>query len=82
MVIENSIQFRNQLNSIRAITDEDKKTYIPILCNDINYLIKMKTDTFFLVESELSKWFNFSKKVDPFLVALSIPCTVSREVSK
>jgi len=82
MVVENAMEFRNQLNSIRAISGEDKNTYIPILYNDINYLTKMKNDTLFLAESELNKWFNFSKKIDPFLVTLSVPYTVSREVSK
>ena len=41
---------------------------IPFLWGDINYLAKMKTDTDFLKDHALSKWFNFSEKNDPFLV--------------
>lgn len=41
---------------------------IPFIWDNDNYLVKMKTDTDFLKEHELSKWFNFGDKNDPFLV--------------
>lgn len=41
---------------------------IPFIWEGENYLVKMKTDTDFLRDHELSKWFNFGDKNDPFLV--------------
>lgn len=40
---------------------------IPFIWDNENYLIKMKTDTEFLANHSLAKWFNFAKN-DPFLV--------------
>lgn len=41
---------------------------IPYIWDGVNYLVKMKTDTDFLVGHTLSRYFNFSDKNDPFLV--------------
>ena len=36
-----------------------------------NYLMKIKTDTDFLINSPLNKYFNFSQNMDPFLISLA-----------
>ena len=41
---------------------------IPFVWEQQNYLLKMKSDTQFLISSPFSKYFNFSAKSDPFLV--------------
>jgi len=41
---------------------------IPYLSNNQNYLVKMKSDTDFLKGHNISKYFNFAEKNDPFLV--------------
>ena len=86
LVVENIMRFRNQLKSINFISGNEKKLTelenIPIMYNGTNYLIKMKTDTNFLAKSELNQWFNFSNKIDPFLVTPSTPYIVSKGVSK
>ena len=86
VVIEEAIKLREQLKSINCLSGNDKKllemTNLPIIYSDENYLLKMKTDTSFLAESELNKWFNFSKRTDPFLVTPSTLYVPSRGVSK
>lgn len=42
----------------------------------------MKSDTLFLATSEFAKWFNFSQKSDPFLVAPANPYIVAKGASK
>ena len=85
-VIENSVGFREQLKSMYYLSGaEDKMPQaekFPIMFNGINYLLKMKSDTAFLASSEFSKWFNFSKKTDPFLVTPATPYVVSKGASK
>lgn len=80
-VVEEAIKYREQTNSIYHLSGA-KQIPIPILYQDTNYLAQMKTDTSFLCESELSKWFNFSKHSDPFLVTPSAPCIISKGASK
>ena len=41
---------------------------IPFVWEQQNYLLKMKGDTQFLLQSPFAKYFNFSTKSDPFLV--------------
>lgn len=42
----------------------------------------MKTDTSFLADSELSNWFKFSSKADPFLVTPATPYASYKGASK
>jgi hypothetical protein len=41
---------------------------IPFIWEGTNYLVKIKTDTQFLLQSPFGRFFNFSAKSDPFLV--------------
>lgn len=41
---------------------------MPFVWESQNYLLKLKTDTHFLLSSSFAKYFNFSLKSDPFLV--------------
>jgi len=85
-VVESAMKFREQLRSIYYISGNEDKLLtaekVPILFNGIDYLVKMKTDTAFLSTSEFAKWFNFSQKIDPFLVTPATPYIVSKGASK
>ena len=80
------MRFREQLRSICNFAGNEERApcveKVPILFNGVNYLINMKTDTAFLGSSEFSKWFNFSQKIDPFLVTPATPYVQSKGVSK
>ena len=41
---------------------------LPFVWESQNYLLKMKSDTSFLIQSPFARYFNFSPKSDPFLV--------------
>lgn len=41
---------------------------IPFVWESQNYLLKLKSDTQFLIASSYARYFNFSNKSDPFLV--------------
>jgi len=81
LVIENVMKYREQTHTMYQLT-EVKEEVIPIMFEGTNYLAQMKVDTAFLGESELSKWFNFSKYSDPFLVTPSTPYMIAKGVSK
>ena len=50
---------------------------IPFIWEGTNYLVKIKTDTQFLLQSPFGRFFNFSAKSDPFLVFPSMKQTSS-----
>jgi len=83
-VVETCIKFRAQIESIRTLSGEEIKnsTPIPIMRDEVNYLLKMKTDTSFLASSKLSDWFRFSSKADPFLVTPAAPYVSHKGASK
>lgn len=58
------------ISKIPNLQSVDKHDFIFIWDHE-NYLIKMKTDTLFLKKSCLSRFFYFSAKSDPFLLAAS-----------
>ena len=41
---------------------------MPFVWESQNYLLKLKSDTQFLINSSYAKYVNFSPKSDPFLV--------------
>ncbi|CAI2383051.1 unnamed protein product [Moneuplotes crassus] len=55
-------------NQCNPINKNNPSPGIAFLWDDLNYLVKMKSDTDFLNEHILSRYFNFSEKNDPFLV--------------
>ena len=62
LVTSQNSGINNERNSINKFKN------IPFVWEGENYLLKMKGDTSFLVSSNLSKFFNFSNKSDPFLI--------------
>ena len=63
-------QAQAQLGNIQMAQRNTMRKFkcIPFVWEQQNYLLKMKTDTQFLITSPFSKYFNFSAKSDPFLV--------------
>ncbi|KAF4663630.1 hypothetical protein FOL46_004643 [Perkinsus olseni] len=63
-------------------TVEGTNTGLPPLWTDansnVNYLIKMKTDTLWLADASFHRLFAFSSRSDPFLVSPSVAPTTNR----
>mmetsp|Transcript_36349 Transcript_36349/g.35969 ORF Transcript_36349/g.35969 Transcript_36349/m.35969 type:complete len:422 (-) Transcript_36349:815-2080(-) len=59
-------------NQCTPMNKNNPSPNIAYLWDGTNYLVKMKSDTDFLSEHVLSKYFNFSDKNDPFLVIPSV----------
>lgn len=59
-------------NQCTPMSKNNSSPNIAYLWDGTNYLVKMKSDTDFLSEHVLSKYFNFSDKNDPFLVIPSV----------
>ena len=67
MLTQQGVQ-QSQAQSVAQRNTLRKFKCIPFVWEQQNYLLKMKTDTQFLIISPFSKYFNFSTKSDPFLV--------------
>lgn len=65
-------QYRSIKNGTSNGQTLRKFKVMPFVWESQNYLMKLKTDTQFLVKSSYAKYFNFSVKSDPFLVFPSI----------
>ena len=85
-MVENAAKFYEELKNIYLLSGDDHKVpnlkKVVIMHHGSNYLQKMKTDTLFLGSSELNKWFNFSRKPDPFLICPSSSYASTKGVSK
>ena len=60
-----STQHHRHVNSQQNLR---KFKVMPFVWESQNYLLKLKQDCAFLINSSFSKFFNFSTKSDPFLV--------------
>lgn len=73
-VIDSIVLWRERLNYLIGKVSEapgvDKHDFVFIWDHE-NYLMKIKSDTLFLKDSSLSKYFHFSTKADPFLIVPS-----------
>lgn len=85
-VVESCYRFREQIKAGYYLSGEEEKVQaaqkFPIMFKNVNYLVKMKSDTLFLATSEFAKWFNFSQKSDPFLISPANPYIVAKGASK
>lgn len=68
-IVESVQAWRERLRAINA------RVYKPVslVIKGDNYLLKMREDTAFLIDSFLSEFFEFSSRIDPFLVSASKP---------
>lgn len=72
-VVDCIVKWRESILYAYSIKKQDVK--VSYIYKDENYLTKMKSDTKWLGDSPVNKYFNFSNKSDPFLV---LPSTATR----
>lgn len=70
--VETIEKWRDVIRSSALINNETSSIHIPFTYNEVNYIVKMRNDLDFLVNSEFSKVFLFDK-TDPLLIKPSVP---------
>ena len=76
--VETIEKWRDMIRSSALINNESSSMHFPFMHNEVNYLVKIRNDLDFLVNSEFSKVFVF-EKTDPLLIKPSIPSLKIKE---
>ena len=76
--VESIEKWREVISFSALVNNETGSIHIPFVLGESNYLVKMRNDLDFLVDSEFRKVFNFQKN-DPLLIKPSVPTIKIKE---